>query len=115
MNFISWRKVYHFLAVITLLGQVFGLVFCGDADCLQGGPDNDCATLVCSLLGKHTTPAPASDGGSNDNCQCFCHQLIHLPNLTPYVVPCYSAAYYPHESPHFPSTPVYNIDRPPSA
>jgi len=115
MNFIGWRKVYHLLAVITLLGQIFGLIFCGDADCLQGSPTNDCVTLVCSLLGKHTAPASAANSSSSDSCQCFCHQLIDLPKLTLYTATFGASAHYPLESLPLLSTPVCNTDRPPSA
>lgn len=115
MHLVKFRKVYSLAAAALLLSHLLGLFFCGDSDCLQGSAANDCAALVCSLLGKHTAPAAATDGNPNDNCQCFCHQLIHLPKLALYVAPFDATAHYPLELPHFLPTPVCNIDHPPSA
>src|SRR3970040_285930 len=66
---------YFAQSVVVLITICFtiSLVWCGDADCITGTSDDNCASLVCSLLGKHKTP---SDGSSTKNvaqCTCLCH------------------------------------------
>ena len=78
----NFSQFIFFTALVLLFGQVSTQVFCGDLDCLEGGPSANCATLVCGLLGSHTpTPMDASD--SDQDCRCVCHlQFIHTtPDL----------------------------------
>lgn len=54
-------------AVFTL-----SLFWCGDPDCLTGKSNEDCGSLICSLLDKHDASSSTSGAGSND-CACVCH------------------------------------------
>jgi len=114
MRLISLRKLHHLLAALTLSTQILGIVFCGDADCLQGDSDENCATLLCSFLGKHSEPKPISND-QNSSCQCFCHVLIDLPRITLYAAPFAGAPHYANEVLHLFSEPIRNIDHPPLA
>jgi len=114
MRFLTSRKFYYLLAAILLAGQIAGLVFCGDADCLQGS-DANCAALVCSLLAKHTMPIPNSDSRQNNSCTCPCHFLIDTPKTTLYARPLVATPHHTREVVHFFSEPIRNIDHPPLA
>lgn len=68
------KKLFFISALVLLFGQFSNQVFCGDIDCLQGGSSENCATLLCSLLGSHTnTPAQSSDQDQGQDCHCVCH------------------------------------------
>ena len=73
------NRLIFLSALVLLLGQGANQVLCGDVDCLQGNPSKNCATLVCAVLGNHTsTPASADDSAQDQDCQCVCHlQFIH--------------------------------------
>jgi hypothetical protein len=64
------------------------LFFCGDADCLNGNSDEDCASLLCSLLNKHHVPSQGASGGNAKDCSCVCHLPIVLS-------PAFSLDYHP--------------------
>ncbi|MGH7494369.1 MAG: hypothetical protein ACREOO_18510 [bacterium] len=109
------HKIFYGFILIALGAQLLGLIFCGDADCLQGGPNQDCAALICGLLGKHSSTNPASEHGANDSCQCFCHVLIDLPKTSLQSAILSAASLQLVEIFHFFSTPVRDIDHPPLA
>jgi len=108
------KKNYWLFGSVLLFSQLLGVIFCGDADCLQGGSDESCTTLLCGLLAKHSSAAPAADNDSN-SCQCFCHLLIDLPKTN--LQPGLFAVTQLHlvEALHCISTPVHDIDHPPLA
>jgi hypothetical protein len=116
MSFMNSRKFYYPLETVALLGQLLGLVFCGDVvDCLQGGSDENCATLICGLLAKHaaTEPKPTSDNGLDNSCQRFCHVLIDIPETTLYLAPLVAMPHNTSKVLHFFPEPIRNIDHPP--
>jgi hypothetical protein len=113
MSFVNLRKLYYWLGAITLFCQVLGLIFCGDADCLQGGSDADCAALICGLLGKHAATNPASNDSANDSCQCYCHSLITLPQITLNAVHLATTPFHAGEIRPLVSLPVRSIYHPP--
>jgi hypothetical protein len=107
------RQFCSYLALATLLGQLLGLVFCSDADCLQGGSDENCATLLCGLLAKHSSPATASGSGTNDSCQCFCHVLVDLPKTSLHASLLSATPLRATEILPLFSAPIRDIDHPP--
>lgn len=115
MQFAIIRKFYHLLAALALAIQLIGLVFCGDADCLQGGASADCAALICGLLGKHAATNPASNDSANDSCQCYCHSLITLHQITLNAVHLAATPFHAGEIRSLVSSPVRSIYHPPLA
>jgi len=115
MRFISLRKLHHLLIALTLSTQILGIVICGDTDCLQGDSDENCVTLLCNLLGKHSDPRPISNDNQNSSCRCFCHVLIDLPRITLHAAPFAVTPHYANEVLHLFSEPIRNIDHPPLA
>lgn len=73
------------LIVVCFTASLF---FCGDADCLNGKSDEDCASLLCSLLNKHDAPSHDASGGNDKDCSCVCH----LPVV---MTPAFSFDYHP--------------------
>jgi hypothetical protein len=76
--------------LLTRCRQVAGLILavcftvsmfmCGDANCLAGDSNEDCASLLCSLLSKHNNASQNPSGDAAKECSCVCH----LPTiLTP--------------------------------
>jgi len=63
-----------------LLAIVFAtsLVWCGEAACRSGTSDDQCTSLICSLLDNHGTP----DHGQKGNCSAECMCLCHMPTIT---------------------------------
>jgi|GEM_PF-3297781 len=115
MSFVSLQKFFNPLAKAALLVQIIGFFFCGDADCLQGSSDENCVTLVCSLLSKHTTPISPSDDEDSTSCQCFCHLLIDSPKITLGAALLVATPLHASEELHFFLEPIRNIDHPPLA
>lgn len=62
-----------------LLVVVFAssLLWCGDAACWAGSSDDQCASLICSLLPSHATPHE----NHNDNCSTECMCVCHMPTI----------------------------------
>jgi hypothetical protein len=108
------KKIYWLLGSVLLSSQLLGLIFCGDAACLQGGSDESCTTLLCGLLAKHTSAPPTSDCDS-DSCQCLCHLLIDLPRTNLQVALLAVAQFHIVEASQCFSTPAHDIDHPPLA
>jgi len=115
MRFASLQKFFNPLAKAAVLVQIIGLFFCGDADCLQGSSGENCVTLVCSLLSKHTTPISPSDDENSNSCQCFCHLLIDSPKITIGATLLVATPLHASEELHFFLEPSRNIDHPPLA
>lgn len=109
------QKFFHLIAALLLLVQLVSVVFCGDADCLQGGSTENCAALICNLLGKHSAPVPTADNTQSNSCQCYCHALIDLPKITLDAVPFATAPFHAKEALHLVSSPVRSIYHPPLA
>lgn len=113
-----FNYIFSTVVLILLLCQGAGQVFCGDRDCLNGNSAENCATLLCSLLGSHTEAPyqpvdPAQDQGKD--CHCVCHvqfnQLNHqLLDLKPPVTG--RIAFIPLQYSYF---LFHRIDHPPSA
>jgi hypothetical protein len=53
-------------------------LWCGDADCWSGTGGVQCASLICSLLGNHTTSSQDQNGDCSTECMCVCHIPILL-------------------------------------
>jgi hypothetical protein len=115
MRFVNLLKLCYLLALILLMSQIIGLVFCGDVNCLRNRSDETCAALVCSLLSKHSTSTSQSSSSQNSSCQCFCHISIDLPETTLYAAPLVAMPLHTTEVNHLFSEPIRNIDHPPSA
>ena len=64
------------------------LFMCGDADCLTGTDDENCASLWCSLLSKHDAPTPNAASSADKYCSCVCH----VPTV---VGPIFNFNYHP--------------------
>ncbi|MDZ7362058.1 MAG: hypothetical protein ONB46_15235 [candidate division KSB1 bacterium] len=115
MHFAASQKFFNPLAKSALLLQIIGLFFCGDVDCLQGSSGENCVTLVCCLLSKHTTPISPSDDENSNSCQCFCHLLIDSPKITLGATLLVATPLRVGEELHFFLEPLRNIDHPPLA
>ncbi|MDZ7344932.1 MAG: hypothetical protein ONA90_10520, partial [candidate division KSB1 bacterium] len=115
MFFRKPKKSLLLLGLVLLAGQGLGLIFCGDIACLQGSSDENCATLVCSLLSKHSAPISPSDSSQNNFCQCFCHTLIDLPTTILRAASRAAAPLSASVAQHFFSEPIRDIDHPPVA
>lgn len=113
MRLVNIRKSCHLLALFLLVFQFCGLIFCGDADCLQGGSTENCAALICNLLGKHSAPASTADNTQSSSCQCYCHGLIDLPKITLDAVPFATAPFHAKEALLLVSSPIHSIYHPP--
>lgn len=100
---------------LLLLSQFSGVIFCGDAKCLQGGSDENCATLLCGVLAKHPSPAPSSENASNSSCHCLCHLLIDIPKATLQTEHLSATNLFAAEAQYLLSTPSRDIDHPPAA
>jgi hypothetical protein len=112
MQFRRLQGISGWFLALALFAQLLGLIFCGDADCLKGGSDENCATLYCSVFAKHAA-ASNTDSGQNDSCQCYCHALINLPKIAFTAVPLPVTSFNPSEGLCLVSAPVRNIDHPP--
>ncbi|HWP83129.1 MAG TPA: hypothetical protein VNN76_10795 [Bacteroidota bacterium] len=66
------RHIVPFAALLIAVVFTLSLFWCGDPDCLTGNSNEDCASLICSLLDKHDTSSSTSGASSND-CSCVCH------------------------------------------
>jgi len=49
------------------------LLWCGDPDCLAGKASENCASLICSVLGKHDGSSQNTVGMDSSACSCVCH------------------------------------------
>jgi hypothetical protein len=49
------------------------MFMCGDADCLTGNGDENCASLLCSLLNRHDAASQNPASGADKDCSCVCH------------------------------------------
>jgi len=113
MRFGQLRKFFHLFAALLFVVQLAGVVYCGDADCLQGSASADCAALICGLLGKHAATNPASGDSSNDSCQCYCHGLIALPKITLNAVSLAATPFHAGATLRLISSPIRSIYHPP--
>ena len=111
----NFKMLFHLLAAVLLGLQLMNVVFCGDADCLQGGSEENCTTLICNLLGKHSAPASTADNGQSSSCQCYCHGLIDLPKITFDALPYAASPFHANEAQQLVSSPVRSIYHPPLA
>ncbi len=66
------RHIVSFGGLIIAVVFTLSLFWCGDPDCLTGNSNEDCASLICSLLDKHGT-ASSTSGTSSKDCSCVCH------------------------------------------
>jgi hypothetical protein len=64
------------------------MFICGDADCLRGKSNENCVSLLCSLLHKHASPSQNSQSGAGNECSCVCHVLTIIG-------PTFSFNYHP--------------------
>jgi hypothetical protein len=69
----SYRHIWRLL----LFCFIISLVWCGDADCLSGEGNNNCASIVCSLMGKHDDQGTSTEQEDAPDCTCVCH----LPSI----------------------------------
>ncbi|HHL72377.1 MAG TPA: hypothetical protein ENJ29_07695 [Bacteroidetes bacterium] len=79
-------KFIHTIASALLIASAASLLYCGDADCLEGTVSEDCATVVCAILGSHTQQNPDDpplSEANDDVCPCVCHTQF---NDTAFVV-----------------------------
>jgi len=113
MQFANLKKLFHLFAALLLAVQLVSVVFCGDADCLQGGTDENCDALICGLLGKHAAANPAADDGQGNSCQCVCHLLIDVPRITLNAVPFAAAPFHAGAMRRLVSSPIRSIYHPP--
>lgn len=98
---------------MLLLSHLLGLFFCGDSDCLEVSPAEDCTALICALLANSPFPAPTSDSSQDDPCQCYCHLLLILPHIAVSAIPFPPTPRSVAETSCLFSTPVPDIDHPP--
>jgi len=113
MRFVHLRKFFHLIAALLFVVQLVGVVFYGDADCPQGGTDENCDALICGLLGKHAAANPAADDGQNNSCQCVCHLLIDVPRITLNAVPFAATPFHAGAMRRLVSSPIHSIYHPP--
>ncbi len=64
------------------------MFMCGDAECLTGNGDENCASLLCSLLNKHETTSQQAASGADEDCSCVCH----VPTI---IGPIFNFSYHP--------------------
>jgi len=78
---------FHSAGWLLVVGFSVSMFMCGDADCLTGNGDENCASLLCSLLNKHDAPSQDAASSAKD-CSCVCH----APTIT---TSTFSFAYHP--------------------
>lgn len=100
----------------SLLAFLFAvsMFMCGDAECLTGQGDSNCASLLCSLLDKHETSPQNPTSSADQDCSCVCHVLTIVGPIFNFkyfpVVKCNSDAV----GVQIPSTPHRLIYHPPT-
>lgn len=106
-----FQHIVPLAGLLILVTFTLSLFWCGDPECLTGQSNEDCASLVCSLLDKHETASSAS--GSTNDCSCVCH----LPTITDSNI---DLVFYPSQPLSFlpsavvpPSIPTRLVYRPP--
>jgi hypothetical protein len=72
------RAMIRSASILLLFCFTASLLWCGDADCLTGMSNEDCASLICSLLNNHDSSRDNSLGTNAVDCSCICH----LPALS---------------------------------
>jgi hypothetical protein len=82
MVFIKLHKISPHLALGVLSLHAFGLLFCGDMDCLYGEGDEICQTILCSLLDSHDHALPSPDHSEDDPCHCVCYLSYDIPKIS---------------------------------
>jgi hypothetical protein len=106
------RKLISAVVVLCLATSV---VWCGDSDCRSGKKQENCAALVCSLMGNHSSASDGADGGTENTCSCVCH-LPSMPaeamSLPPLTVHCTTPDVPPGD---MPATLYSQLYRPPIA
>jgi hypothetical protein len=115
MRVITMRKAFFLLPSLILMSQTMAILFCGEVDCLQGKSDENCATLLCSILARDAAPVSAPDHGSATACDCYCHILIDLPKIDLCATHLDVTTLYTVKVLHVFVTPVYDIYHPPLA
>lgn len=108
---------YFTQSIIVLVTICFtiALFWCGDADCINGTSDDNCASLVCSFLGKHKTPSSESSTKNVAQCTCLCHVPIveHMAAIVRHA-DSVELAFNPYSF-TIPSAPTKVVYRPPIA
>ncbi len=61
------------LGLLVVFSFAVSQFYCGDAGCLNGNSDENCASLLCSLLNKHEAASQHAASGANKDCSCVCH------------------------------------------
>ena len=70
-------NAYRSILKVVLFCFTISLIWCGDADCLSGSGEDNCASIVCSLLVKHDDVSAKDVQQDAPNCTCVCH----LPSI----------------------------------
>ncbi len=63
-------RLAGWLLVMCVTASMF---MCGDAECLTGDGDENCASLLCALLSKHGAASQNATNGADQDCSCVCH------------------------------------------
>lgn len=100
---------------LLALGFAASMFMCGDADCLTGAGDENCASLLCSLLSKHDAASQNAASGADKDCACVCHVPTvagHIFNFSYHPVTQYNTAFATLQISSIPPRLVYH---PPAA
>lgn len=73
---IPLKTFFKFAYLLLTICFAFSLFMCGDADCLTGKSNEECVSLLCSLLNKHDLPSHGPFDVNAKDCSCVCHMPI---------------------------------------
>jgi hypothetical protein len=115
ISYTSFQKFYCMLAILLLASQLFGLALCADVDCQQSGTDTNEASWDGCVLSECSTSASATHLTHGSLCGCLCHLLFDPPMTSLYAIPCGAVPFTTEEIRHLFTSPINDIDHPPSA
>src|SRR5574342_744650 len=81
-------SLFRNVGVFFVVCFTVSMFMCGDDDCLTGNGDENCASLLCSLLNKHAATSQNAASGADKDCSCVCH----VPTI---IAPVYNFSYHP--------------------
>ena len=74
------RRTFTYAAIPVgwILASIFmvSLMWCGDVDCLTESAEDECTSLICSLVASNHGPSRDEGGDDSSDCTCVCHMLL---------------------------------------
>jgi len=75
IRWITARALFPVATFLIVLVAVT-LVWCGDAECWTGESEDECTSLLCSLLSRDDPGSGDQGCASSPDCTCTCHLSI---------------------------------------